>query len=76
MSKPSSCTNLKALMEARALDLPTLHMRTGIPLATLKRIYCGRARRIMNWHLAALCTVLECGIGELLNVPPAQAPPE
>ena len=59
--------NLDRVMLARQINLTDLAERVGITLANLSILKTNKARAIRFSTLEALCRVLECQPGELLE---------
>jgi putative transcriptional regulator len=65
--------NLDLLLLQRKMTLTDLSERVGITLANLSILKRGKARAIRFSTLAALCGVLECAPGDLLEVEEVEA---
>ena len=63
-------SHLGDLLEARGMTLVQLAALTGITVANLSVLKNGRARAIRFSTLTAVCDVLECRPGDLLDVAP------
>lgn len=59
--------NLDAVMRARRMTLTELSNRVGITMANLSNLKTGKAKAIRFSTLTALCKVLECQPGDLLE---------
>ena len=59
--------NLDAVMRARRMSLTELSNRVGITMANLSNLKTGKAKAIRFSTLMALCKVLECQPGDLLE---------
>ncbi len=59
--------NLDAVMRARRMSLTELSNRVGITMANLSNLKTGKAKAIRFSTLTALCKVLECQPGDLLE---------
>ncbi len=66
-------SHLGALLDARGMTLVQLAALTGITVANLSVLKNGRARAIRFSTLTAVCDVLGCQPGDLLQV---TAPPD
>ncbi len=64
--------NLDRVMLERRLSLTELADRIGITLANLSILKTNKARAIRFTTLEALCRVLECQPGELLEFVPGE----
>ena len=65
--------HLDRLLEARALTLVELSERAGITAVNLSVLKNDRARAIRFSTLVAVCRALDCGVGDLLEIIPAQS---
>ena len=65
--------HLDRLLEARALTLVELSERAGITAVNLSVLKNNRARAIRFSTLVAVCRALDCGVGDLLEIIPAQS---
>ena len=65
--------HLDQLLEARALTLVELSERAGITAVNLSVLKNDRARAIRFSTLVAVCRALDCGVGDLLEIIPAQS---
>lgn len=61
------CVNLDMMLIKRRLTLSEVADRVGISLANLSILKTNKARAIRFSTLAALCRVLECQPGDLLE---------
>ena len=59
--------NLDAVMRERRMTLTELSNRVGITMANLSNLKTGKAKAIRFSTLTALCKVLECHPGDLLE---------
>ena len=59
--------NLDAVMRERRMTLTELSNRVGITMANLSNLKTGKAKAIRFSTLTALCKVLECQPGDLLE---------
>ena len=66
---------LDDLLHDRRMTLTELAERVGITLANLSILKTGKARAIRFSTLEAICTVLGCQPGDLLEFQPAGADP-
>ena len=66
--------NLDVVLAQRKMRLTELSERVGITLANLSNLKTGKARAIRFSTLEALCGVLECQPGDLLEHRPDHAP--
>ena len=57
---------LDELIEARGMTLTELSKRVGVSLVNLSVLKNDRARAIRFSTLSAICTVLDCEVGEVL----------
>ncbi|WP_156250077.1 helix-turn-helix domain-containing protein [Pseudactinotalea terrae] len=63
--------NLDVMLAQRKMRLTELADRVGITVANLSNLKTGKARAIRFTTLEAICEVLECQPGDLLeHVPP------
>lgn len=58
---------LAVLLAERGLKIRDIHSRTGIPLATLRNLYYGRSNSVRIKDLEAICKVLNCSVGDILD---------
>ena len=58
---------LRELLTARDMTQTELQMQTGLAYSTISDLYHNKARRIDVGTLEALCTALECGVGDVLE---------
>lgn len=65
--------HLDRLLEARALTLVELSECAGITAVNLSVLKNDRARAIRFSTLVAVCRALDCGVGDLLEIIPAQS---
>lgn len=65
---------LDDLLHARRMTLTELADRMGITLANLSILKTGKARAIRFSTLEAICDVLECQPGDLLEFQPEPGP--
>ena len=59
--------NLDVVMALRKMRLTTLSERTGISMTNLSLLKNGKARAVRFTTLAAICRVLECQPGDILE---------
>lgn len=68
--------NLDVVLAQRKMRLTELSERVGITVANLSNLKTGKARAIRFSTLEAICEVLECQPGDLLqHVPDGAEPP-
>lgn len=67
-------SHLAALLEERGMSLVHLAALSGITVANLSVLKNGRARAIRFSTLTAVCDVLQCQPGDVLEVLPPPAP--
>ena len=60
--------NLSALMGAKRLKIADVVRQTGINRSTVNRLYHETTTRIDYDALYKLCKLLECSVGDLLEV--------
>lgn len=65
-------SHLGTLLEARGMTLVQLAALSGITVANLSVLKNGRARAIRFSTLTAICDVLECQPGDILQVTAAE----
>ncbi|WP_342441276.1 helix-turn-helix transcriptional regulator [Lysinibacillus sp. FSL K6-0075] len=58
---------LAVLLAERGLKIRDIHSRTGIPMATLRNLYYGRSNSVKIKDLEAICKVLNCCVGDILD---------
>jgi putative transcriptional regulator len=58
---------LRELLGARQMTQTDLQLRTGLAYSTVNDLYHSKARRIDVGTLDAICTALECGVGDVLE---------
>lgn len=63
-------SRLDVMMARRKMSLKSLSAQTGISVTNLSILKSGRARAIRFTTLVALCRVLDCGPGDLLEIDP------
>lgn len=61
-------SKLATVLEERGMTLVDLAARTGVTVANLSVLKNGRARAVRFSTLTAICHVLECQPGDLLEV--------
>ncbi|MEC5191978.1 MULTISPECIES: helix-turn-helix domain-containing protein [unclassified Arthrobacter] len=61
---------LDELLAARDMTLTELSQRVGVSIVNLSVLKNDRARAIRFSTLTAICDVLDCAVGELLEVRP------
>jgi putative transcriptional regulator len=62
--------NLDVMLARRKMRLTELSSRVGISLTNLSNLKTGRARAIRFSTLEAICAVLECQPGDILEFVP------
>ena len=62
---------LDELLEQRGMTLTELSKRVGVSLVNLSVLKNDRAKAIRFSTLAAVCSALDCGVGDLLVTDPA-----
>ncbi|MCT9624724.1 helix-turn-helix transcriptional regulator [Pseudarthrobacter equi] len=62
---------LDELLEQRGMTLTELSKRVGVSLVNLSVLKNGRAKAIRFSTLAAVCSALDCEVGDLLVTDPA-----
>jgi putative transcriptional regulator len=67
---------LDDMLHARRMTLTELADRIGITLANLSILKTGKARAVRFSTLEAICAVLQCQPGDLLECAPSAAPEE
>jgi putative transcriptional regulator len=60
--------NLDLLLVKKKMSLTELSERVGITMANLSKLKTGKAKAIRFTTLIAICEVLECTPGDLLDV--------
>src|SRR3989454_10430450 len=58
---------LRDLLEKRGMAQTELQARSGLGYSTINALYHGKTERVEFATLEALCEVLECGVGEILE---------
>src|SRR6266571_1084106 len=58
---------LRELLEKRGMAQTELQARSGLGYSTINALYHGKTERVEFATLEALCEVLECGVGEILE---------
>lgn len=58
---------LAVLLAERSLKMRDVHNRTGIPMTTLRTLYYGRSNSVKIKDLEAICNVLNCSVGDILD---------
>src|SRR5437879_6534992 len=58
---------LRDLLERRGMAQTELQARTGLGYSTINALYHGKTERVAFATLDALCEVLDCGVGEILE---------
>ncbi|MGE7840089.1 helix-turn-helix domain-containing protein [Lysinibacillus sp. NPDC093712] len=58
---------LAVLLAERSLKIRDIHKWTGIPMTTLRTLYYGRSNSVKVKDLEAICKVLNCGVGDILE---------
>lgn len=55
------------LLAERSLKIRDIHHWTGIPMITLRNLYYGCSNSIKINDLKAICKVLNCDVGDILQ---------
>src|SRR5207245_4214990 len=58
---------LRDLLEKRGMAQTELQARSGLGYSTINALYHGKTERVEFATLDALCDVLDCGVGEILE---------
>ena len=58
---------LRDLLEKRGMAQTELQARSGLGYSTINALYHGKTERVEFATLEALCEVLECPVGEILE---------
>src|SRR3989475_956551 len=58
---------LRDLLEKRGMAQTELQARSGLGYSTINALYHGKTERVEFATLNALCEVLDCGVGEILE---------
>src|SRR5438876_9136347 len=58
---------LPDLLEKRGMAQTELQARSGLGYSTINALYHGKTERVEFATLDALCEVLDCGVGEILE---------
>ena len=58
---------LRELLDNRGMAQTELQARSGLGYSTINALYHGKTERVEFATLAALCDVLECGVGDILE---------
>jgi putative transcriptional regulator len=66
--KPRIKINMDLILVQRQMSLTELSERTGISFANLSKLKCDRARAIRFTTLLAICEVLDCKPGDLIDI--------
>ncbi len=66
--------NLDVMLARRKMRLNELSERVGITVANLSNLKPGKARAVRFSTLEAICAVLDCQPGDLLEYRPDDAP--
>ncbi len=66
--------NLDVMLARRKMRLNELSERVGITVANLSNLKTGKARAVRFSTLEAICAVLDCQPGDLLEYRPDDAP--
>src|SRR2546422_9425165 len=61
---------LRDLLEKRRMAQTELQARSGLGYSTINALYHGKTERVEFATLDALCEVLDCGVGEILEYVP------
>lgn len=64
--------NLDVMLARRKMRLTELSTRVGISMANLSNLKTGKARAIRFNTLEAICAVLECQPGDLIEYNPSE----
>lgn len=67
--------NLGTMLTSRSMTLTELSERVGITTANLSNLKTGKARAIRFTTLDAICAVLDCQPGDLIEYQPNETPP-
>lgn len=67
--------HLDRLLEARGMTLASLADRAGITAVNLSVLKNNRAKAIRFSTLLAICSALDCGVGDLLEIVEPPGPP-
>lgn len=69
-------TNLDVMLARRKMSLQELSERIDISVVNLSKLKTGKVRAIRFSTLDAICQVLECQAGDILEFRPDQLEPE
>ena len=58
---------LAVLLAERGIKIRDIHARTGIPMTTLRTLYYGRSNSVKIKDLEAICKMLNCSVGDILD---------
>ena len=58
---------LRDLLEKRGMAQTELQARSGLGYSTINALYHGKTERVEFSTLNALCEVLDCSVGEILE---------
>jgi putative transcriptional regulator len=58
---------LRDLLEKRSMAQTELQARSGLGYSTINALYHGKTERVEFSTLEALCDVLGCGVGDILE---------
>jgi len=61
---------LRELLEKRGMAQTELQARTGLGYSTINALYHGKTERVEFATLEALCDVLDCEVGDLIEYVP------
>ncbi len=61
---------LRELLEKRGMAQTELQARSGLGYSTINALYHGKTERVEFATLEALCQVLQCEVGKLLEYVP------
>lgn len=61
---------LRELLEKRGMAQTELQVRSGLGYSTINALYHGKTERVEFATLEALCQVLQCEVGKLLEYVP------
>jgi putative transcriptional regulator len=61
---------LRELLEKRGMAQTELQARSGLGYSTINALYHGKTERVEFSTLEAICEVLDCGVGDLIEYVP------
>lgn len=61
---------LRELLERSGMAQTELQSQSGLGYSTINALYHGKTERVEFATLEALCKVLDCGVGEILEYAP------